>query len=222
MKPIQLLFLFSFVICQTMTAQNDTLVGILRNVEQEPIKRQKVTLGKVNPKTVKTDRFGLFTIPAADLNDTLYIYIKKEKRELNIPVNGYDALNITLRSKSFNIDYTEIDPVILQARERDRNKMISSSTMNQAEIERTRCTDIPCVLQRMSGVIVSQAGVQIRGISSVNSKTTALIVLDGIPMSESLPSIPIQTVEEITILKDGSMYGAQGANGVVVIRTSKN
>jgi len=203
-------------------AQSDTLVGILRNIEQKPIKRQEITLGKVNPKTVKTDRHGFFTIPDPDLNDTLYVYIKKEKRELSIPINGYDALSITLRSNSFNIDNTDkIDLIALQARERDRNKMTSSSTMNRAEIEKTRCTDIQCVLRRMSGLIVSGSGVQIRGVSSINSKTTALIVLDGIPMNEGIPSIPIQTVEEITVLKEGSMYGAQGANGVLIIRTNK-
>jgi len=224
MKTTKLLPVLLFFLCQSVVAQNDTIVGILRNIEQKPIKNQTVTLGKIHPKTVKTDKLGIFTIPDANLNDTLYIYIKKEKRELTIPVNGYDVLSLTLRSGAFNVErITRLDPYLVEAREKDRNKMISSNTLNKGQIEKTRCTDVMCLLRHMSGVMVTGGKIQIRGVSSINSSTTPLFVLDGIPMHDlgGISGVPIHTIEEISVLKEATMYGAQGANGAIIVKTTK-
>ena len=57
---------------QILLAQNDTLVGVLRDISDKIIKRYPVTLGSQNPITVKTNKHGVFTIPGANLNDTLF------------------------------------------------------------------------------------------------------------------------------------------------------
>ena len=62
---------------QILLAQNDTLVGVLRDISDKIIKRYPVTLGSQNPITVKTNKHGVFTIPGANLNDTLFVTIKK-------------------------------------------------------------------------------------------------------------------------------------------------
>ena len=68
------------------------------------------------------------------------------------------------------------------------------------------------------------ASVIIRGIGSVNASATPLYVVDGIPFDGSLSSINPADIETMTVLKDasaGALYGARGANGVIVITTKK-
>ena len=73
-----------------------------------------------------------------------------------------------------------------------------------------------------SGTPGSGSTILVRGIGSISGSKTPLIVLDGVPYEGSLNSIPSQDVESITVLKDAaanSMYGARGANGVIMITT---
>ena len=68
------------------------------------------------------------------------------------------------------------------------------------------------------------ASVIIRGIGSVNASATPLYVVDGIPFDGSLSAINPADIETMTVLKDasaGALYGARGANGVIVITTKK-
>ena len=73
-----------------------------------------------------------------------------------------------------------------------------------------------------SGTPGAGATIMVRGIGSISADAEPLIVVDGVPYSGSLNSIATQDIESMTILKDAaanSMYGARGANGVVMITT---
>jgi outer membrane receptor for ferrienterochelin and colicin len=208
-----------------VSAQNDTLTGVLYNAKNKVVRNYPVTLGKLAPVTVKTSRNGVFIIPEANLKDTLYIRIPGGKMEFQIPVSEYNYLTVRLMKSNYEINhYQEPDVALLKILNRERNKMISSSTMNKDEIEKSRCQDILCLLRRMSGVSIQGSSIQIRGVGSINSSNDALIVLDGIPMNDLsvLSSIHPRNLEEISILKEGSQYGAMGANGVIIIKTAKD
>lgn len=72
---------------------------------------------------------------------------------------------------------------------------------------------------RVAGVTITDDGqVLIRGIISFNSSPYALLICDGIEI-ESLEDVEIENVENVSILKDGDIYGIKGAAGVVVITT---
>src|SRR5690606_35203439 len=68
-----------------------------------------------------------------------------------------------------------------------------------------------------------QAGtIRIRGIGSVNGSRDPLYVVDGVPYSGSINAINPSDIESTTVLKDAAataIYGARGANGVIVINT---
>ncbi len=208
---------------QSLLAQNDTLVGVLRDANEKVVKNYPVTLGRLNPQKVKTDRNGVFSIPGANLQDTLYVTIKKEKKEIAVPVNGYNFLNITLREGTFKSDHRlEPDPYLIDILSRERNKMISMNVMNKSEIEKSRCQDVRCLLLRLNGVQIRGNGIVVRGgANSINSGTNALIVVDGVPSQDAsiLFNLTVQTIQEISVMKDGTMYGAQGANGVIIVKT---
>lgn len=222
MKAIYLLIFACVLSVQAVVAQNDTLIGVLRDANEQIVKNYPVVLGKVKPRKVKTDKNGIFMITKANLNDTLYINIKSQKRDIKVPVNGMNFISITMKEGSFDVNHTmEPDIYILQNMARERNKTTATTVMNKKDISESGCMDIYCLLSRMSGVTVSGTNVRIRGISSINSGTDALVVLDGVTTQDIsiLNAIPIRDVNEITVLKDGSSYGALGANGVIVIKT---
>lgn len=75
-----------------------------------------------------------------------------------------------------------------------------------------------------SGQPGESSSVVIRGFGSINASKNPLYVVDGIPFDGSLSSINPSDIETMTILKDasaGALYGARGANGVVMITTKK-
>ncbi len=82
---------------------------------------------------------------------------------------------------------------------------------------------------RMSGVQVTSSGVpggsmkiRVRGASSVNKSNDPLYVVDGIVRQTGLEGISPEDIQSIQVLKDASstaIYGARGANGVVMVQT---
>jgi len=70
----------------------------------------------------------------------------------------------------------------------------------------------------------SSANIRIRGIGSVNASSSPLYIVDGAPFDGSLNSINTSDIESISVLKDATsaaLYGARGANGVIIITTKK-
>lgn len=66
--------------------------------------------------------------------------------------------------------------------------------------------------------------IRVRGISSINAGNDPLIILDGAPYDGDLNNISSQDIESMTVLKDAAsnaLYGARGANGVIIITTKK-
>lgn len=79
-------------------------------------------------------------------------------------------------------------------------------------------------LTSASGAPGSKATIKIRGIGSINAGTDPLVIVDGAPYSGDLNNLNPNDVESMTVLKDAAsnaLYGARGANGVIMITTKK-
>lgn len=66
--------------------------------------------------------------------------------------------------------------------------------------------------------------VRIRGVGSMSASNNPLYILDGVPYDGSVADINTQDIESMTVLKDAAaaaLYGARGANGVILITTKK-
>ena len=86
---------------------------------------------------------------------------------------------------------------------------------------------------KMAGVQLTNASgqpgatsptIRVRGISSINAGNAPLVILDGAPYDGDLNNINSQDIESMTVLKDAAsnaLYGARGANGVIMITTKK-
>ena len=78
---------------------------------------------------------------------------------------------------------------------------------------------------------VEGSNIRIRGVSSINATNDPLIVIDGFPLKDGfsenenpLNFINPSDIESVEVLKDASssaIYGAQAANGVILITTKK-
>ena len=86
---------------------------------------------------------------------------------------------------------------------------------------------------KMAGVQLTNASgqpgatsptIRVRGISSINAGNAPLVILDGAPYDGDMNNINAQDIESMTVLKDAAsnaLYGARGANGVIMITTKK-
>lgn len=75
-----------------------------------------------------------------------------------------------------------------------------------------------------SGEDLSTSNIFVRGLSTINSGTEPLIILDNFPYAGNISNINPNDVESITVLKDASaasIWGAKSGNGVIVITTKK-
>ena len=100
----------------------------------------------------------------------------------------------------------------------------SVSSISADRIERIPAYNITTALTGIAGIRMDGGSIRIRGTRSRNASNDPLIVLDGIPYDETLSSINPGDIESIDVLKDASstaIYGARGANGVILITTKQ-
>ena len=109
----------------------------------------------------------------------------------------------------------------------------SASVMKADKIEKRQVSNITNALagavagvqiQSTNGQPGEAAKVRIRGVGSINAGTDPLYVVDGMPFDGDLSSLNTQDIESMTVLKDAAstaLYGARGANGIIMITTKK-
>jgi TonB-dependent SusC/RagA subfamily outer membrane receptor len=89
--------------------------------------------------------------------------------------------------------------------------------------DRRTYTSIYQMLQELPGVQVTGSGVVIQGSRNLYGPVPALIVVDGVPVSD-IPNISPATVESVEVLKGtaAAIYGSRGYGGAVLITTKKS
>lgn len=107
----------------------------------------------------------------------------------------------------------------------------SAAVVKSKEIAKVQVTNAVDALKgKVSGVQMVQgsgqpgtsSAIKIRGIGSLNAGGSPLYVVDGVPFDGDLTTLSMQDVENLTVLKDAAsaaLYGARGANGVIMITT---
>lgn len=109
----------------------------------------------------------------------------------------------------------------------------SASTISNEKLELRPITNVTKSLEGQATGLLTTSGsgqpgeaasIVIRGYGSINASQDPLYVVDGIPFDGSLSAINPSDIESMTVLKDasaGALYGARGANGVVMITTKQ-
>ena len=110
----------------------------------------------------------------------------------------------------------------------------SASVVSSDQIGKIQSSNVTNALSgKVSGVQLnnttgqpgaSSPTIRIRGISSINAGKDPLVILDGVPYDGDINNLNSQDIESMTVLKDAAssaLYGARGANGVIIITTKK-
>ena len=201
--------------------------GVVDARSGESVVGATVRVKDVNSGVI-TDMDGKFTIKATPGDVLVISYIGYETKEVKV-VNG-KVLLVELVE-----DAKQLEEVVVTAYGRGQKKasMVGSvQAIRPAELQVPSASLSNSFAGRLAGVIAVQRTGQpgadgsdfyIRGISTFGGRTTPLILLDDVEISVAdLNYVPAENIESFSILKDASataIYGARGANGVMIIST---
>ena len=172
-----------------------------------------------------TDADGKFSLTVPAGKSTLRItYVGMEPLEVSARPN----MRIVLTS-----DQTALDEVLVVAYgTAKRSAFTGAATQVKSEVisRRQVSSALDALAGAASGVQVTQytgqpgtdPTIRVRGIGSLSASSNPLYVVDGVPYDGKITSINPADIESMSVLKDASasaIYGARGANGVVIITT---
>lgn len=232
MKRFSLWLLFFAVLgIQSALAQSYRVKGnVVSKTDNEPLIGVSI-LQKGTTNGVVTDIDGNYELQIQGGEATLvFSYIGMQTQELKVNAKT-GILNVVMTDDSQMMD----DVVVVAYGVRKKGTIAGSvSTVKSEKLENVPTASFDQALQGQtpgltviaaSGEPSRAATFQIRGTNSINSGTTPLFILDGVPIeSSSFNALNPSDIESISVLKDASstsIYGARAANGVVVITTKR-
>jgi len=175
-----------------------------------------------------TDENGVYKINVANEQTVLlFSYIGYDVQE--VAVGSLKSINVVLKSSQANLD-----EVVVVGYGTQKKADVTGSVVraNLDDFRNAPTTNVANLLQgTVPGLNVGQVnragatpGISIRGQNTLGGNQNVLIILDGVQYNGSLTSINPDDIATIDVLKDASataVYGAQAANGVILITSRK-
>ncbi|SDM05469.1 TonB-dependent receptor [Kriegella aquimaris] len=220
------------------------ITGVVTDADGAPLPGANI-LEKGTTNGTQTDFDGKFVLDIADDSAVLVIsYIGFATKEVS--VNGQSNITIGLIE-----DAAGLEEVVVVGYGTVRKKDLTGSvaSVKGTDLEKTPTNTFVQALQgKASGVDIRAASnapgggirIRVRGTNSINASSQPLYVVDGFPIdngnttpeaggnrasaSDPLTSISPAEIASIQVLKDASataIYGARGANGVVIVTTKR-
>ena len=208
----------------TATQQQNSCTGTVKDATGEPIIGATIRIEGKTGGTV-TDLDGNFALNNIEKGTKLTItYVGYKSQTLTW---SGSPLNITLQDDANMLEETVVIGygTVKKADLAGSVAVLDSKSFKDQPVARVE----DALNGRMSGVQVMSSGVpggamkiRVRGTSSVNKSNDPLYVVDGIVRETGLEGISPEDIQSIQVLKDASstaIYGARGANGVVMVQT---
>lgn len=225
MKKFMLLLTVLLISVGSVVAQMKEVSGVvLSQKDNQPIERAtvKAKSGKGGAYTDAQGRFR-FNVPATE--KTLVVsFAGMKTQEVAVGSN----IKVLLQD-----DVAVIDEVLVTAFGKSKKSAFTGSAtqVSAEELGKRQVSNVTqAIAGKVPGVSVTSgnnqpgtsASINVRGIGSFSAGRGPLYVVDGVPYDGDISSINPQDVETFTILKDAAsaaLYGARGANGVILIQT---
>ena len=171
---------------------------------------------------------GTYSIRAGAKDVLQFSYIGMASQD--IPIKGRTKIDVQLKQ-----DNKVLDEVVVIGYGTSKRSDLTGSVVSvrSDDLMKNPVSDVTSALAgRVAGVQVTQSeggpgssiSIRVRGGISITQSNEPLYVIDGFPSEDGMAELDPGEIESIDILKDASataIYGARGANGVVVI-TTKN
>lgn len=211
-----------------INAQNKLITGKVTDDHNGTLPGVTVTIAGTQTGTL-TDSDGKYSIKVKTADKLVFSFIGYES--ITLPVGNKNVINITLQSLT-----TGLDEVVVvgygTVKRKDLTGAVSKVAVNELQMAPVRSFG-EALAGRVAGVQVTSSDGQpgsginivIRGNNSVTQANSPLYVIDGF-LIENYDSnlLNQQDIESFEVLKDASataIYGARGANGVILITTKK-
>lgn len=179
---------------------------------------------------VSTDSQGNYSITVP--SDGVLVYSSIGYLSSERPVAGQTSLSVALQRDTQMLDETIVVAFGTSTKESFTG---SAAVVGASEIARVQSSDVTRALDGVvagvqmttsTGTLGSSPSIRIRGIGTISGSVDKepLFVVDGVPFSGDLNNINPSDIESMTVLKDAAsnaLYGARGANGVIMITTKK-
>ena len=213
--------------CFGAFAQGQRITGTVVDETGTPVIGAAVVVEGTTRGT-STDVSGYYVI-VAGANETLevsYLGYKTQK----VAVAGRSQIDLILEA-----DSEKIEEVVVQAFGTAKKEAFtgSATTIKSEDIVKTQSSSVANALAgkvaglqttQGSGSLGSEPSIRIRGIGSINAGNDPLWVVDGVPYEGDLNNLNMSDIETMTVLKDAAsnaLYGARGANGVIMVTTKR-
>lgn len=217
-----------FLSIGAVLAQNIQVSGTVKESNGDPASGAAVVLKGNTTVYTMTDALGNYkiTVPRDGiLSISCMGFLPAE-----VHVNGRSVVNVTLKLDSEVLDETIVVAFGTSTKESFTGSaaVVGGDKLAQSQVSNVTNALAGAVagvqLTSTNGAPGSSATIRIRGFSSINAGKDPLIILDGAPYGGSIADISPNDIESMTVLKDAAsnaLYGARGANGVIIITTKK-
>lgn len=209
-------------------AQSLQIIGKVTDNEGLEVIGGNVTLkGAAGVGTI-TDMNGGYAITVPDASKAVLVFSYIGYQTQEIPVKGRKQIDVVMKA-----DNQLLNEVVVVGYSVVQRKDLTGSvaSVKSDELMKVPTTDATQALSgRLAGVQIvqtdgqpgSEASIRVRGGISITQSNEPLYVIDGFPTEDGMSSLDPADIESIDVLKDASataIYGARGANGVVLITT---
>lgn len=224
----KMMFVFAMLLSWQFTqAQTRSVSGTVSDASGSALPGVSVTV-KGTTQGAITDAAGKFSLQAKNNAVLVFSYIGYKAQEINI--GSKTTVNASLEE-----DAAALSEVIVVGYGSQKKSQTTGaiSQVSAKQIQEMPITSLGQAMQgRVAGVDVSQSGsrpgsvpkILIRGRRSFNAGNDPLYVVDGIPLSAGYEDLNPSDVQSMEVLKDATataIYGARGANGVVLVTTKR-
>ena len=234
------IILIIFLLPISLMAQVITIKGTVQEEDsKQPLPGVSVLIKGTSKGTV-TDFDGNFELEAKKGDKLVFSYIGMKTQEVTV---NSQLINITMQTDISKLDEVVVSVGYFDVAKKDLSGSIAQ--VNNEQLEKSRSSSIEQMLQgQVAGVVVNEnsepgggIAVSVRGTNSMLGGTQPLYVIDGIPIDpttdaegngssgqsqSSLSFLNPNDIEKMEVLKDAAataVYGARGANGVIIITT---
>lgn len=224
----QFLFILLFFLSLAATAQQHEIKGkVTEKATGESLPGVSVVISGTS-RGVATAIDGSWHLSAGDKDVLVFSFVGM--KEVRVPVAGKRVINVVMEP-----DAVEMDEVMVVAYGTAKKESFTGSAevVGGEQLEKRAVSNISKAIDGVVAGVQSSSGsgrpgagasIIIRGVGSINAATTPLYVVDGVPFEGNINSLNPNDIESMSVLKDASasaLYGARGANGVVMITTKR-
>jgi TonB-linked SusC/RagA family outer membrane protein len=227
------LLLSLFLVCSTWAlswAQGRTVTGKVTSTEDgNPLPGVSVVVKGTTTGAV-TDADGKYSLAAPTRGNLVFSFIGMLTKEVEL--GGSSVIDVKLVSDTKQLSEVVVTGVGVAT---DKRKIaISVESVSAKELPQTPSASVDqALIGKIPGAQITSRGgtpgadvnILLRGINTINRGTQPMILIDGIQMgATSLQTIDLNSIERVEVVQGAAaatIYGAQGANGVIQLFTKK-